>query len=139
MLKKTMTYTDYNGVSRTGDFYFNLSKAELIEMSYSVEGGLDEYIRKIIDENDYSKLLSYFKKLVKMSYGEKTTDGKRFIKSEELTEAFTQTEAFSDLFVELATNAESALEFIRGIIPADISSEVEKTAEYKEATKMIGQ
>jgi predicted CopG family antitoxin len=83
--------------------------------------------------------LSYFKDLVKRSYGEKTPNGKQFVKNDELTEAFTQTEAFSDLFVELATNAESALEFIRGIIPADISSEVEKTKEYKEATNLIGQ
>lgn len=120
MLKKTMTYTDYNGTQRTEDFYFNLSKAELAELNASTEGGLEEYIKRIVAEQNFKEIVSMFKKLITLSYGEKSLDGKRFIKSDEITAAFVQTEAYSDLFMELASDAQAASDFVNGIVPADL-------------------
>ena len=117
MFKKTMTYTDYDGNERTEDFYFNLTKAELLEMELSTEGGLEKMINKIISAKDTAKIVSVFKELIAKSYGEKSADGKRFIKSKEQTEAFMQTEAYSELFLELATNTKSAEDFVNGITP----------------------
>ena len=118
MLTKTITYTDYNGEERSEQFYFNMTKAELAELNLTTEGGLQEVLRKIIDAKNVPELTKWFKKIVLMSYGEKSADGKRFIKSEELTEAFTQTEAYSELFMELITDSEAASNFINGLLPA---------------------
>lgn len=118
MLKKTITYTDYNGVERTEDFYFNLNKAEILEMELSTEGGLQQTIEKIIAAQDMPALSKYFKDIILMSYGEKSPDGKRFIKNQEIRDAFAQTEAFSELYVELATDDVAAADFINGVIPA---------------------
>ncbi len=126
MLKKTITYTDYNGVERTEDFYFNLTKAEIAEMELEIPGGMTEMLKRITAAQDTPSLVKIFKDLILRSYGEKSADGKRFIKSQELKESFAQTEAYSELFMELATNAESASAFINGIIPADIAKEAEK-------------
>lgn len=119
MLKETIKYTDYNGVERTEDFYFNLSKAEIAEMELSVDGGLSEMIKKIVKAQNTPALVDIFKKLILKAYGEKSADGKRFIKSKELADEFTQTEAYSELFMKLATNAEAAAAFVNGIIPAE--------------------
>ena len=104
MLKKTITYVDYNGAERTEDFYFNLSKAEMI--------------KKIVAAQDAPAIIKIFKDLILKAYGEKSPDGKRFIKSEEIATSFSQTEAYSQLFMELATNADEAAKFVNGIIPA---------------------
>ena len=120
MLKKTMTYTDYNGTERTEDFYFNLTKAEIMEMEMGTTGGLAEMINKIVAAQDAPAIIKIFKDLVLKAYGEKSADGKRFIKSEEIATAFSQTEAYSQLFMELATDADAAAAFVNGIIPADI-------------------
>ena len=117
MLKKTITYTDFNGMERSEDFYFNLTKAEVMEMEMSTVGGLSEMIQRIIAAQDTPSIIKVFKDLVLKSYGEKSADGKRFIKTPEITEAFSQTEAYSVLFMELATNADSAAAFVNGIIP----------------------
>lgn len=119
MLKKTITYIDYDGNERTEDFYFNLSKAELMEMELSMPGGMAQMLNKIVAAQDSEKIIKIFKEIILKAYGEKSPDGKRFIKSEELSTAFSQTEAFSQLFIELATNADAAAQFINGIIPAD--------------------
>ena len=126
MLKKTITFTDYNDVERTEDFHFNLSKAEVMEMEMSTAGGLAEYIQKIVNTKDQPKLIKIFKDLVLKAYGEKSADGRRFIKSDELRTEFEQTEAYSQLFMELATDADKASEFINGIVPADLAKEAEK-------------
>lgn len=115
MLEKTIKYTDYNGEEREETFYFNLTKAELTEMELSTEGGLAETIKKVVAAKDVPQIIKIFKKLILASYGEKSADGRRFIKSEKLTEAFTQTEAYSELFMELSTNADAASDFINGI------------------------
>lgn len=117
MLKKVIKYTDYNGVEREEAFYFNLSKAEVTEMELSQQGGLAEYITKIVAAKDSQAIVSTFKELILKAYGEKSDDGKRFIKSPELSTAFSQTEAYSELFMELATNAEAASSFVNGIVP----------------------
>ena len=119
MLKKTITYIDYDGNERTEDFYFNLSKAEIMEMELSMPGGMAQTLNKIVAAQDGEKIIKIFKEIILKAYGEKSPDGKRFIKSEELSTAFSQTEAFSQLFVELATNADAAAQFVNGIIPAD--------------------
>lgn len=118
MLKKTITYVDYNGVERTEDFYFNLSKAEISEMEMGIDGGMVEMINRIVAAKDAPAIIAVFKKLILKSYGEKSADGRRFIKSEEISTAFSQTEAYSDLYMELATNADEAAKFINGIVPA---------------------
>ena len=119
MLKKTIKYTDHNGAERTEDFWFNLSKAEIMEMELSTTGGLAELIQKIVKEQDAPAIIKIFKDLILKAYGEKSPDGKRFIKSDEIALAFSQTEAYSNLFMELATDADAAAKFVNGIIPAD--------------------
>lgn len=124
MLKKIITYTDYNGVERTEPFYFNLSKAELMEMELGVTGGMTEMLDKIIAAKDAPSLMKTFKEMIMKSYGIKSDDGKRLIKSEELSIAFTQTEAYSVLFMELITDDKAAADFVNGIIPNEIQTEV---------------
>lgn len=117
MLKKTITYTDFDGNNRTEDFYFNLTKAEVTEMEMSTDGGMAKLLKKIVDEQDSKKIIEHFKTLILNSYGEKSLDGKRFVKSNELRDSFVQSEAYSELFMELATNAEAASAFVNGILP----------------------
>lgn len=117
MLKKTITYTDYNGAERTEDFYFNLSKAEVMEMEMSTTGGLAEMINRVVAAQDAPAIIKIFKDLVLRAYGRKSPDGKRFVKSEELSTEFSQTEAYSQLFMELATDADAAAAFVNGITP----------------------
>ena len=127
MLKKTITYNDYNGVERTEDFYFNLSKAEVMEMEMSTAGGLAERIQRIVSTQDAPAIIKIFKDLVLDAYGEKSLDGKRFMKVDEngnrLSIAFSQTEAYSQLFMELATDADAAAKFVNGIVPADMAQQ----------------
>ena len=122
MLKKTITYTDYNGITRTEDFYFNLTKAEIMEMQLSTNGGLDVMIKKIIDSQDAPSIIKIFKELILKAYGEKSDDGKRFVKSKEISEGFAQTEAYSQLFMELATDTDAASKFVNGIVPVTDSN-----------------
>ena len=135
MLKKRITYTDYNGEERTEDFYFNLSKAEIIEMEMGVTGGLTELIKKVMATKDVPSVMKIFKDLILKAYGEKSADGKRFLKSEELSREFSQTEAYSILFMELATNADEAAKFVNGIIPADLAKQMPANAE--DAAKLL--
>lgn len=123
MLKLTETYVDYNGNERTEDFYFNLTKAELMEMECSTTGGLTELIQKIVAEQDAPAIIKIFKEIVIKSYGQKSLDGKRFIKRPELAEEFSQTEAFSNIFMRLATDADAAAKFINGIVPAEVAKQ----------------
>ena len=119
MLKKTIEYTDFNGEKREEDFYFHFSRAEILEKELSVEGGLGAMLRRIINAQDMPSLMKLFKELVLDAYGEKSPDGKRFIKSEELKTAFAQTEAYSILFTKLATDDEAAAECFNALIPEE--------------------
>lgn len=120
MIKWPITYTDYNDKTRTEDFYFNLTKAEIMEMELSVNGGFGEMMQRIVDAEDMPSIVKVFKDLILRSYGEKSADGKRFIKNDELKDSFAQSEAYSVLFTELATNTESAIKFVNGIVPQDM-------------------
>lgn len=124
MLKKTITYTDYNGLERTENFYFNLSKAEIAEMELTTVGGFAEMIQRVVDAQDQAAIVKIFKDLILKAYGEKSEDGKRFMKSNEISTAFAQTEAYSILFMELATDADSAAAFVNGIIPSDVQKQM---------------
>ena len=119
MLKKNIKYVDYDGNKRAEDFYFNLNKAEVIELQLGTVGGLTKTLEKIVQEKDTSRIIEYFKTLILKAYGEKSADGRRFIKSQELRDAFEQTEAYSELFMELASNAKMAAEFINGVLPKE--------------------
>lgn len=119
MLKKTIKYTDYNGMERTEDFYFNLNKAEIIEMNMSISGGLIEKIERITQTQDGPELYKLFRDLVHKSYGVKSLDGKRIIKNEQILAEFIQTEAYSEFIYELVNNADAASEFVNGIVPKE--------------------
>lgn len=124
MLKKTVTYTDYNGNERTEDHYFNLNKAELMELEMSVDGGLTTMIKRISSAQDGPSIMKVFKEILSKSYGIKSDDGKRFIKSEEIFTAFSQTEAYSAIFMELVTDDNASAKFIEGVIPSDLAKEI---------------
>lgn len=117
MLKKTVKYVDFDGNERTEDFYFNLTKAELAQLELSESGGLTQMLNKIVAEQDIPKIAEYFKKIVMLSYGEKSADGRKFMKSPEILANFMATEAYSELYMELATTADAASAFINGIVP----------------------
>lgn len=131
MLKKTITYVDFDGVERTEDFYFNLTKAEIMEMNLSVYGGLDKMLERIVAAKDTPKIVSTFKDLVLRAYGVKSDDGKRFIKNDKLREEFAQTEAYSELFMELATDEDAAIKFVNGIVPKELAGS-EQANQYRE-------
>ena len=124
MLKKTIAYVDYNGMERKEDFYFNLTKAEIMEMEMGTSGGFAEMVQRIVDAKDVPSIIKIFKDLVLKAYGQKSPDGRRFIKNDQLREEFAQTEAYSQLFMELATDDKAAAEFVNGIVPAELSEKV---------------
>ncbi len=117
MLKKSITFEDYNGKSITEDFYFNLSKAELLEMELSEKGGLEQMIQQIIDTEDNKRIVEVFKDLILKAHGIRSGDGRPFIKTQAIRDEFEQTGAYSELFIELATNEKSASDFVSGIVP----------------------
>lgn len=117
MYKKTITYEDYNNVTRTEDFYFNLTQAELAEMEFGTSGGLADMLTQISKSMDQPSIIAMFKKIILAAYGVKSPDGKYFRKNEEIRNDFMSTEAYSILFMELASDSDSASEFINGVIP----------------------
>lgn len=124
MYKKTIKYTDFNDVEISEDFYFNLTKAELLEMESKSNGGLRAKLERLINTRDVSAIMSIFKEIITSSYGIKSDDGKRFIKNQQVLDEFMQSNAYSELYVELATNSDAALEFIMHIIPKDLSKQI---------------
>lgn len=123
MRKETITFTDYNGVEQTRDYYFNLNKAEIMKMEMSTKGGLAERIQRIVAAQDQPAIIEVFEDLIKRSFGVKTPDGLGFEKKKEDLEAFMATEAYSELFMKLATDADAAAKFINGIIPATMNQQ----------------
>ena len=126
MIKKTFTYTDYNGNERTEDHFFHLNKAELMKMEMSETGGLVEMVQRIVKAQDTPAIIRVFEDMILKSYGQKSPDGREFVKNDELRRSFAQTEAYSDLFMELATNSDKAAEFVNGIMPNDIQKSLPK-------------
>lgn len=129
MIKKTISYVDFDDNERTEDHYFNFSKAELIEMEATHPGGLKQHLEAIVNSKDGRLIIKEFKQLIMNSYGVKSEDGKRFVKNQDVLDSFTQSGAFHELFMELATNAEAAAEFVNGIIPKDLQKDLSKLVE----------
>lgn len=117
MLKETIKYEDFNGAELTEDFYFNLTEAEILEMEMSIDGGLSSYLTQIVQAQNRPQIIKVFKKLILDAYGEKSMDGKRHMKSDEISANFAATNAYSILFTRLATNDQAAAAFINGIVP----------------------
>lgn len=132
MYNKEIKYVDFDGNERTETFQFHLSKAELAEMELSKVGGFKNYIQAIIDADDREQLLTLFKGLILKSYGRKSEDGKRFVKSEEISRAFEECPAYSELFIELVTNTDAAISFVNGIIPPELQKKVEESSKQLE-------
>lgn len=132
MLKKTITYENFNEETVSEDFFFHLSKAELVELEMSHEGGLSATIERIVAADDNKSLIAEFKNIILNSYGKRSEDGRRFIKNQELRDEFESTEAYSVLFMELITNTDSAVEFINGVIPKGMVEEAAKVAGTEE-------
>ena len=123
MLKKTITYTDYNGTERTEDFYFNLSKAEITEMELSMEGGMRAYIKKIIAAKSQLALVTLFKEIVMKAYGKKSADGRLFMKNDAIRAEFEAHPAYSMIYMDLVTDEAKASAFVNGIMPADMPNQ----------------
>lgn len=130
MLKETITYFDFDGNERTENFYFNLTKAECMEMELGTTGGLENMIARIIEAKDHAQIVETFKNIILKAYGEKSADGKHFFKSPEISAKFAATEAYSDLFMKLASNAEEATRFVNGIIP-QVPEDMKKASDLK--------
>lgn len=127
MLKKTITYEDYDGNKRTEEFFFNLSKAEVVDWLTTTGGyTIDKVVEKLIKTENAKEIMDIFKDLIYRSYGEKSLDGRRFIKSKEVKDNFIETEAYSALYMELIGDAKAAAEFFNGIIPKDMSEDIKK-------------
>lgn len=141
MLKKNIPYEDYNGEMRSEDFYFNLTKFEISRMEITTPGGVAHLIEKMTQTRDYKGLMTYVEDLVKMSYGVKSDDGKTFVKSEELTNAFLATEAYSELMMELLSGEDKLAAFIEGILPQKLVEQIKleqaKAELKKEAEKKM--
>lgn len=123
MLKKTISYTDYDGNQRTEDFHFNLSMAELTEMQMSVEGGMRGYIQRIMAANDQTALMKLFKDVLLLTYGKKSDDGRLFLKNDAIRAEFEASPAFSAIYMELMSDAQKAANFINGLMPADLRNQ----------------
>lgn len=121
MIKKTITFTDYEGMERTEDFYFNLNKAELAEMELSVHGGLSKRLEKIAQMKDAPQVAAFFKEMILKCYGVKSEDGRRFMKVDEngrpYYKDFEQTEAYVELYMEMLNDADAAAAFFNGVVP----------------------
>ena len=124
MLRKRIKYVDYDDLQREEDFYFNLTESELIEWEASEKGGMDKLVKRIIDEEDQTRLIPLFKEMILKSYGIKSPDGKRFEKSPEISKAFVECPAYNVLFLELTHNAQAAANFVNGIVPKKLDSAV---------------
>lgn len=124
MYKKTVTYEDYDGIERTETFYFNLTKAELTKFNASESGGLKAKLEQMIALKDAKAIMETFESILEMSYGEKSLDGRKFMKSKDIFEEFKSTMAYDKIFMELVTDEKASLDFINGILPADISKAV---------------
>jgi len=119
MYSKKITYTDWDGNTRTETFRFNLTQTELLEIETEVPGGLQNYLTEIGEKIDGKKIMEFVKMFIGKSYGEKDTDGKRFRKGPEITKAFEETQAYDELFSELVLDADKLVEFIKAVSPSE--------------------
>ena len=129
MLKKSITFEDFNGNKRTKEYYFNLSTAEVVEMETSVDGGYADMLKRIIAATDANNLIKEFKAFILAAIGEKSEDGEYFTKNDDIRNRFASSPAYSELFVELASNANSAAEFFIGVLPAEFGEHLREAAD----------
>ena len=131
MYKKTITYEDFNGETHTDDFYFNMSKSEIMKLNLDAENGnLEGWVKQLIKETNTKEIRKLFEKIILGAYGEKSLDGMRFIKSEEKAKEFAQTNAYDELFTELLSDTDKFVEFVNGIIPKSVSQQVQQQAPH---------
>lgn len=127
MLKQRIKYKDYNGTEREEDFYFYLRKDEVLELNLSAAGGIEQMVKSIVDAQDNYEIYKLFKKIIKLAYGQKSPEGKLFVKKASdghaLADEFEQTEAFSELIIKLMQNPTEAAAFIKGILPEDLQND----------------
>lgn len=135
MLKKTIDYVDFDGNKRSEDFYFNLTEAELTMMELSVAGGLRARLEKIVKTQDQPAIVATFKDIIKMSYGVKSDDGRKFVKSDAAYEDFASTQAYSELVMQLCTGGEEASKFVEGILPKRLQNNQNSMRAAVEAMK----
>lgn len=126
MLKESITYTDFNGLERTEDFYFNLTKNELVKMETSKDGSLSAKLTRIVNAKDAHDIIAALDSIMLKAYGEKSSDGRRFVKSEEISNAFSQTPAYDSLFDKMLSDTDYAVKFVKGILPADLASQIDE-------------
>lgn len=127
MLKKTMTTVDFGGTERTEDYYFNLTKAEIMEMQLCTDGGFVETVKKIVEAKNQLELTRLFKKIICASYGVLSPDGRKFVKNQQVLDDFMATQAYSDLYIELLSgDGKAAEDFVDGILPKDLTNEAAK-------------
>jgi len=124
MLKREIKFEDFDGNQSSDIFYFNISKPELVELEVEHEGGFGKMLESIVETKNNKELIKKFKDIVLLAYGVKSEDGKRFIKSDQLREEFSQTAAYNELFMELATDDNAAVQFLTAVLPKDIAGEV---------------
>lgn len=139
MLKKTIMFKDLDGNPRVEDFYFNLSKTELIKMEVSQKDGMEAYLKKIIDSSDNKEIMAIFESIILSAYGKRSEDGVRFMKSDEISTEFNQTDAYEELMFELMTDANAAAKFITGVIPADFESRMGEVSASVENQELPGE
>lgn len=116
MLKKPITFVDWNGVTRTEEHYFHLAKHEVVKMQNSVEGGYDVQLKSVAASENGAVIMDFFENFIRKAYGRKTPDGRRFEKSDEISKEFMETPAYDVLFEELVTNAKAAADFVNGVL-----------------------
>lgn len=126
VLKKNITYEDFNGNKQTETFYFNLTTNEAVDWNFGHEGGLEAFAKKVIETEDVKSMVDEFKKIILMTYGERSEDGKRFIKNDQLREEFAQSAAYDALFTELATDENALVAFLQGVMPAAVQDNIKK-------------
>lgn len=137
MYELPIKYTDYNGIDREEIFMFNMTEAEIQEMNLSVNGGMAALMVQIANTRDTATLVKIFKDMILKAYGQKSTDGKRFIKTPELRDAFEQCPAYSELFMQLSTDNVAAAKFLKSILPKKIQNEIKMEDAQKEAEKQL--
>lgn len=136
MLKRDITYETFDGEMVTEPFYFNITQPELLEMEVAIEGGFGDFLQRIVKAEDQKALIEEFKKIILFSYGQKSEDGKRFVKSPELREEFEQSAAYAQLFMELATSDGFAVEFLQGIFPRSMQADIQRATEEVQAKQL---
>ncbi len=132
MYHREIEFEDFNGTTRKETFYFNLSRHEVLDLEWRTPGGIENYMKTIMATLDGQKLADMFQMLIDKSYGVKSPDGRSFVKGDQILNNFKFTNAYDNLYVELATDDKAAAEFINGIFPKEAVEAARKQKELAE-------